>query len=176
MPLTTYAEVRPWAAAIKHEVLTRRMPPWGAVKGFGAFRNDASLSAPEIAVLSSWAEGGAPEGDPIFFEPYHRHEPTAMPDGGGHRRLRVRGALRLEDALVATGVSPAPGPVGSWLQVTAHLPGGGVEHLLWLRRSGAPAPADYWFLRPIEMPAGTRVVCHPPTASAELRFAPDSGP
>ena len=28
MPLTTYAEVRPWAKAIKHEVLARRMPPW----------------------------------------------------------------------------------------------------------------------------------------------------
>ena len=38
--LKTYAEARPWAVAIQEEVLTRRMPPWGAVKGFGDFRND----------------------------------------------------------------------------------------------------------------------------------------
>jgi len=38
MPLVTYEEARPWAKAIKEEVLERRMPPWGAVKGFGESR------------------------------------------------------------------------------------------------------------------------------------------
>jgi len=38
--MLTYAEARPWAVAIKDEVLSRRMPPWGAVKGFGEFRDD----------------------------------------------------------------------------------------------------------------------------------------
>jgi len=36
--LTTYTEARPWAEAIKEEVLGRTMPPWGAIKGFGDFR------------------------------------------------------------------------------------------------------------------------------------------
>jgi hypothetical protein len=57
MPLTTYAEARPWAKAIKGEVLSRRMPPWGAVKGFGDFRDDESLQRPP-------AEGRAPSPDP----------------------------------------------------------------------------------------------------------------
>ena len=35
--LMTYEESRPWAKAIKEEVLERRMPPWGAVKGFGGY-------------------------------------------------------------------------------------------------------------------------------------------
>jgi len=35
--LMTYAAARPWAVAIKQEVLERQMPPWGAVKGFGDF-------------------------------------------------------------------------------------------------------------------------------------------
>src|SRR4030081_3786137 len=65
--LTTYAEARPWAKAIKEEVLERRMPPWGAIKGFGEFKNDASLSQEEITLIAEWVEGGAPEGDPSFL-------------------------------------------------------------------------------------------------------------
>ena len=38
MPLTTYEEARPWAKAIKEEVLARRMPKWHVVRGYGDFR------------------------------------------------------------------------------------------------------------------------------------------
>src|SRR5215469_12778814 len=61
--LATYAEARPWAASIKEEVEQRRMPPWGAVKGFGDFRNDEALSPEQIELIVNWASGGAPEGD-----------------------------------------------------------------------------------------------------------------
>ena len=40
------------------------MPPWDAVKGFGQFRDDPSLSQAEIDLLVAWVEGGAPEGNP----------------------------------------------------------------------------------------------------------------
>ena len=43
--LVKYEEARPWAKAIKEEVLERRMPPWGAVKGFGEFRDDRGPDA-----------------------------------------------------------------------------------------------------------------------------------
>src|ERR1044072_3661292 len=33
VPLTTYKEARPWAVAIKEEILEKRMPPWGAASG-----------------------------------------------------------------------------------------------------------------------------------------------
>ena len=33
MSLTTYAETRPWARAIRNEVEPRRMPPWHAAPG-----------------------------------------------------------------------------------------------------------------------------------------------
>src|SRR6267154_407556 len=46
--LMTYKDARPWAVAIKEEVLSRRMPPWGAVKGFGEFRNDEGLTGEQI--------------------------------------------------------------------------------------------------------------------------------
>src|SRR5438876_898608 len=63
MSLLSYDEARPWAKAIRDEVAERRMPPWGAVKGFGDFRNDASLTDPEIEMMILWVEGGAPKGD-----------------------------------------------------------------------------------------------------------------
>src|SRR5580692_11963623 len=65
--LLTYDEARPWAKAIKEEVLERRMPPWEAVKGFGEFRDDRGLTQEELETISSWVEGGAPEGDPKYL-------------------------------------------------------------------------------------------------------------
>ena len=62
VPLTTYKEARPWAVAIKEEILEKKMPPWSAVTGYGHFSNDASLTAREVSLITSWADGGAPSG------------------------------------------------------------------------------------------------------------------
>ena len=62
--LSTYQEARPWAAAIKEEVMTRRMPKWAAARGYGDFANDPSLSPFEIALIAAWVDGGAPEALP----------------------------------------------------------------------------------------------------------------
>ena len=62
MPLVTYAQARPWAAAIRNAVVTRRMPPWPAARGFGEFANDPTLSPFELSLVDAWAGGGAPEG------------------------------------------------------------------------------------------------------------------
>lgn len=63
IPLTTYEEARPWAKAIKEEVLEKRMPPYQAVKGYGSFQHDYILPQRDIELLVSWIEGGAPKGD-----------------------------------------------------------------------------------------------------------------
>ncbi|HEX9224977.1 MAG TPA: cytochrome c, partial [Candidatus Acidoferrales bacterium] len=60
--LMTYEEARPWAEAIKQQVIARRMPPWNAVKGFGEFKNDRGLTQEEIGIIANWVTGGAPEG------------------------------------------------------------------------------------------------------------------
>ena len=62
MALTTYKETRPWAVAIKEEILERKMPPWSAAGGYGHFANDMSLTAREISLILSWTDGGAPSG------------------------------------------------------------------------------------------------------------------
>ena len=46
--MADYKDAFPWRTAIKEEVLERRMPPWGAVKGFGDFRNDQALTPEQL--------------------------------------------------------------------------------------------------------------------------------
>jgi len=62
LSLGSYEAARAAAGRIKHEVLERRMPPWPAAPGFGAFANDRSLSLVERELLVAWADGGAPKG------------------------------------------------------------------------------------------------------------------
>lgn len=59
---TTYTDARPWARAIREEILERNMPPWSAVPGYGHFANDIALNAREMEIIISWADGGAPSG------------------------------------------------------------------------------------------------------------------
>ena len=61
--LSTYTRARPWAKSFKEEVLEKRMPPFQAVKGFGRFQNDYTLTQQETDLIVSWVEGGAPKGD-----------------------------------------------------------------------------------------------------------------
>ena len=65
MSLGTFADVRPWAQAIKESVLLRRMPPWFADPDVGVhLKNDRTLSANDINTLVQWADSGAAEGNP----------------------------------------------------------------------------------------------------------------
>src|SRR5262252_9839684 len=61
--LMTYPEVQPRAVAIRDAVLARRMPPWGAVKGFGTFRNDQALTQEQIELVNSWIANDLPRGN-----------------------------------------------------------------------------------------------------------------
>lgn len=75
MSLITYKEARPWAKSIKTRVMIRdkrgAMPPWYIEKNIGIqhYKNDNSLSDLEIAKISSWADNGAPEGNPADMPP-----------------------------------------------------------------------------------------------------------
>jgi hypothetical protein len=70
MPLVTYDQVRPWARAIKQRTglgpHAGVMPPWYVEKNIGIqqFKDDPSLSSAEIATIATWADMGAPRGDP----------------------------------------------------------------------------------------------------------------
>ncbi|MBI3650096.1 MAG: cytochrome c [Acidobacteria bacterium] len=83
--LATYDEARPWAKAIKEEMLERRMPVWHVVKGYGEFRNAPRLTQREIELLVNWVEGGAPRGEekdypstPVYTDDWALGKPDAV--------------------------------------------------------------------------------------------------
>ncbi len=63
VPLATYQQVRPWARAIREEILERRMPPWPFALGSRPFANEIGLTVRERALMLSWVDGGTPRGD-----------------------------------------------------------------------------------------------------------------
>jgi mono/diheme cytochrome c family protein len=150
-PLTTYEDARPWAKAIRDEVLNRRMPPWDAVKGVGAFRNDPSLSLPELDLIVKWVEGGAPEGDPAYLPMRVASDPPSEP--AAPARMTVNGTLTLEAGLGLQGIRPSGA-----VEVAAVLPDGEVRRLLWIRDFRPEWNRTYWFRKPQQLPKSTRLI------------------
>src|ERR1700752_4691162 len=82
--LMTYRDVQPRVTEIKAAVLSRRMPPWGAIKGFGDFRNDEALTAEQIELITDWVQDDTPKGNnprmlppmPKFAAPMPVHVPS----------------------------------------------------------------------------------------------------
>ena len=64
MPLLTYEQTRPWAAAIAKAVQNKIMPPWFADSRYGRFSNDPSLTEKQISILLAWVKAGAQAGNP----------------------------------------------------------------------------------------------------------------
>ena len=153
MSLMAYQEARPWAKAIRDEVLARRMPPWDAVKGIGSFRDDPSLSQPEMDVLVGWVEGGAPEGNPDYLPqtPNLAIEKLKPPRGG----IDLRQSLTLQRDTQLTAVRPE-GPV----ELTALLPDQTVERLLWVRDFHPKWKRPYIFREPVRLPRGTQMLVY----------------
>ncbi|CAN5490876.1 hypothetical protein BH23VER1_BH23VER1_25220 [soil metagenome] len=75
-PFLTYEDVRKRSRQIAEVTASGYMPPWLPVEGFGHFVGERRLGAGQIALLSRWADAGAPEGDPADLPP----TPT-FPDG-----------------------------------------------------------------------------------------------
>jgi hypothetical protein len=118
VPLTTYKEARPWAVAIKEEILEKRMPPWGAASGYGHFSNDMSLTGREISLILSWADGGAPSGvllidedkPPVFIPPLDNWElgtPDAVVAIAANQKIAMQSPFRVERIEIATGLKKA---------------------------------------------------------------------
>jgi len=76
MPLLTYEDARPWAKAIRQNVVLRNMPPWHVDPNVGIheFSNSVALSEAEIATIANWVDSGAPKGDPTDMPPPRKFE------------------------------------------------------------------------------------------------------
>jgi hypothetical protein len=159
--LTTYEQARPWAKAIKEEVLERRMPPFGAVKGFGDLRDDQALTQEELHLISDWVEGGSPEGDPALLPKDPEFGPAAGVASKTGSELIVDGSLTLKHATRITGVRPKGLADGSSVKVVAERPDGTIEPLIWLYQYKPQFDRTYYFRNPLAFPAGTKIETYP---------------
>ena len=148
--LTAYAEARPWAEAIKEQVLARKMPPWNAVKGFGEFRNDPSLTQEEMERVADWVVGGAPEGDAKLLPKLEWRDPGKVQ--GKFEKVEVTGEFTVKKAMVVAGIR-----AGGDLQVVARRSDGAVEPLVWLREFTPGLVGEYWFREAKRLGVGCRV-------------------
>jgi hypothetical protein len=165
--LETYKAARPWAKAIGEEVLQRRMPPWGAVKGFGDFRNDKGLTEEQLELIVDWEEGGAPEGEDKDLPPPPKLEPAAaIPHSP--KELSVSGDFKLTRPFRLDGLLPKTVPDGASIQITAELPDGSVEPLLWLRNYKNAFAHPFLLRTPLDLPPGTVIRGVPADASVNL--------
>jgi len=159
--LTTFEQARPWAKAIKEEVLERRMPPFAAVKGFGDLRDDNALTQEEIHLIADWVEGGSPEGertllpkDPVFGPPAIRPMKTGA-------ELVVDGSLTLKQPMTFAAIRSRTLMEGCSIKVLADRPDGTIEPLIWLNNYKPKFDRTYYFRTPLNFPAGTRIMTYP---------------
>jgi hypothetical protein len=170
--LMTYAAARPWAVAIKEEVLERRMPPWGAVKGFGDFRNDKALTPEQLELIISWVGGGVPEGEAKDRAPDPKFNPTTPdqrpPEVPSHGSITVSGEFQLRKDFLLDGIVPKTVPEDAAFQITAEMPDGSIEPLLWFEHYSAKFAHPFLYRTAIELPAGTKIHGVPPGSTVVL--------
>lgn len=179
MSLATYEEARPWAKAIKEEVLRKRMPPWPAVKGFGDFSNAPALSQREVDLLVNWVEGGAPKGDdkdvpaePLFSNDWALGKPdlrlspdsdyAVKRDADEHRTFTFEANAEADRWLRAIDLKPGNGAVVHCATISVEAPpsvemrpAAPIVLAKWMPGQQAKSlPEPYAYM----LPAGSRII------------------
>jgi hypothetical protein len=164
IPLSNYEQARPWAVAIKEQVLSRAMPPWGAVKGFGNLKPDHALTQEEILIIAAWVIGGAPQGDPAWL-PQQAHGKPASPPPSIKDVLTAVNRTTLTEPVALAGIRPEGDGVIASARITARLPDGAVRPLVWLYRYDPKWKRDFLFREPVMLPKGAVI-----ETTAPVRF------
>ena len=169
MPLTTYAEARPWARAIKEEVLTRRMPKWHAARGYGAFANDPSLSSFEIALIAAWADGGAPRGNDPAKRPAEATQPATQ-SAPGERQIQVlcRNQRLPEGSLLAVRPQLAS---GRSIGLAVRQPDRSTEVVAWVRDYNPKFPETYRLRTPIRLTRNGQLIVQTDDTTGSCRLS-----
>ena len=151
--LMTYPDVQPRAVAIRDAVLSRRMPPWGAIKGFGDFRNDQALTAEQIELITDWVQDDTPKGNnPRMLPPTPKFTDVAVVQTPADA-VRVTDTFTLKMPLVLDGLLPERSAKGT--QIVAVRPNGRVEPLLWLYEYDDQHRHPFLLRKPLRLEAGT---------------------
>ncbi|MGH9838408.1 MAG: thiol-disulfide isomerase [Blastocatellia bacterium] len=149
MPLTSYAEVRPWSKAIREEVVERTMPPWFADPRTSTlhFSNDRRLTQKEIDTITAWVDAGAPKGDdrdlpkmPNYAPGWTFGEPDLVIEMPVDFEVPAEGELPMQNFHV-----PVPFNEERWVEKVELRPGN-------------PAVVHHSIANVVRLPAGTKVV------------------
>jgi len=159
--LTTFEEARPWAKAIKEEVLERRMPPFEAVKGFGDLKDDQALTQEEIHLIADWVEGGSPEGERTLLPKDPVYGPAATRPSKAGAELVINGSEVLPRPITVAAIRPKSLAEGSSIKVVADRPDGTIEPLIWLYNYKQKFDRTYYLRVPVLLPAGTKIEMSP---------------
>ena len=185
MPLVTYTQTKPWAAAISRSVEMKMMPPWFADPRYGHFANDPSLTEAQITKITSWAKAGAPEGNAHDAPPARKwtdgwniSRPDIIVEMPKPVSIPTRGEIEYTYEIVPTHFAE-----DRWVQMSEFRPGSPahVHHAVvyirppnsdWLRHApvGAPFTAST-----LTDPAEQRQA-HETTSDLLLVYAPGSSP
>jgi hypothetical protein len=190
MPLMTYADVRPWAKAIRDQVTEGNMPPWHADPAHGKFRNARRLTAAEKETLTRWANAGAPAGraadmpaPPTYAEGWRIGKPDVIFAMPKPYTLKPDGMIDYQYFEVPTNFTE-----DKFVRAIEIRPGNRevVHHaLLFVRVPPAPAgtPRRPLFSQPREQQEGPEPVRQSeenaptgPTNGLLATFAPGTGP
>jgi hypothetical protein len=139
MSLLTYEEARPWARAIRDNVVNGTMPPWHADPAHGKFQNDRRLSAQEKETISRWVAANAPQGDakdlpprPTYTQGWQIGQPDVVVAMDKPFDLPAQGEIPYQYFEVATNFTE-----DKWIQALEIRPGerSVVHHVLVYARS-----------------------------------------
>lgn len=172
--LMRYPDVQPRAVAIKEAVLSRRMPPWGAVKGFGDFRNDQGLSEEQLGLITDWVDSDTPKGsnpNVLPKEPKFEKASKIKPPKNG---VPISGEYTLRRAVTIDGFLPEKIPSRTSVKIFAALPNGSIEPIVWFYEYKDSFQHSFLFRKPLSLPVGT--VIHGVPSNASIILIPGSPP
>lgn len=142
MALLTYQQTRPWAKAIRINVLSGKMPPWPADPHIGKFANDRTLTRAEIDTLADWADSGAAEGKTSdappprkFVEGWNIPQPDLVIKMPQPFAIPARGTIEYQYIIIPTGFTE-----DKWVQAVEVRPTNRavVHHaVIFLRQPGS---------------------------------------
>ena len=170
MSLLTYEEVRPWARAIKDNVVKGTMPPWHADPAHGTWLNDRRLSAEEKDAIVRWVDAGAPAGDlksmppkPTYTDGWVMGAPDAVVKMTTPYEVPATGEIPYQYVEVPTNFTE-----DKWVQAFEIRPGDRsvVHHVLVYARPPQPAARRTPVFRPQNPPGPLS-----PTMAAQLEEA-----
>ena len=145
--LLSYEQARPYAKAIKSDVLLKKMPPWPAGDHSVKFSNDRALSQQEVDALVAWADTGAKEGDKSdapaprkWIEGWNIDKPDIVVTMPSAFEMPAKGEVEYQYIVMPTGFTE-----DKWVQAVEVKPGDRtiVHHVVvYVRDPGSKWMAD----------------------------------